>query len=270
MIYQEINKIFTADFNIDGISCPHRSWGADMKYNYLDIPRLKYGLMLLTDYPVLIQLPNGTVFQKNPGDVFLLPKGAHYLVSFLVPNGMKTSPIVINFRLTDLNGKEIEIEDRIFSLAKDDGQLLRMFQSALLLYQSASPAKLKSKVYQIIDSIFPIYDVDECAIDYINRHYTQRFSIPELADKCAMCETSYRKRFKELTGVSPIQYINRLKIEKACQMLLNDDVRLQDICDFLNFYSLPYFHKVFKDHTGMTPGAYYQEKLGTSSNKFLE
>ena len=71
-----------------------------------------------------------------------------------------------------------------------------------------------------------------------------------------MSETAYRKRFRQLTGQSPVQYINRLKIEKACQMLLSGDISPNDISDFLNFYSLPYFYKVFKDITGMTPHQY--------------
>ena len=67
------------------------------------------------------------------------------------------------------------------------------------------------------------------------------------------------KRFRQLTGLSPVQYINRLKIEKACQMLRSDDISPSAISDFLNFYSLPYFYKVFRDHTGMTPNQYREQ-----------
>ena len=70
----------------------------------------------------------------------------------------------------------------------------------------------------------------------------------------------YRKRFKELTGMSPVQYINRLKIEKACQMLKGGDQHLQEISDFLGYNNLPCFYKVFKDHTGLTPKEYAKEK----------
>ncbi|MBR5295384.1 MAG: helix-turn-helix transcriptional regulator [Clostridia bacterium] len=267
MDLQILNKIFTTDFNIDGIHCPYRSWTADTRYNYLENPRRKNGLMLITDYPVEFQLPNGSLLQKNPGDIILLPKKARYTIRFLVPEGKTTHPAVINFRLTDLRGKEIEIEPCVLSLCKDDGRLLQMFQSAIHRFGSATPSKLKAKVYEILDEIFPITDEDDCCIGYINRHYTERFSIPELADKCAMCETAYRKRFKKLTGYSPVRYINALKIEKACQMLIGDDMRMQDISDFLGFYSLPYFYKVFKEEKGMTPNEYYQMELWRHSKK---
>ena len=72
-----------------------------------------------------------------------------------------------------------------------------------------------------------------------------------------MSETAYRKRFKAVTGAAPLQYINNLKIEKARQMLLDsEDISVKEICDILNFYSLPYFYKVFKEHTGLTPMKY--------------
>ncbi len=71
-----------------------------------------------------------------------------------------------------------------------------------------------------------------------------------------MSETVYRKRFRQVTGLSPVQYINRLKIEKACQMLRSGDMSSSAISEFLNFYSLPYFYKVFRECMGMTPNQY--------------
>lgn len=256
MDFQEYNKLFTSDFNIDNITSLRQNWDADTRYNRMDVPRVQFGLLLLTDHPARFLLPEGRILQAQPGDLILLPKGAYYSLSFSVPEGETTSPLVINFRLLDEQGQEVELQSGVARLCRDDGSFLPMFKAAAQLYKAASPAKLKAKVYELLGELFPVVDRDECCIDYINRHYTQRFSIPDLAKKCAVCETAYRKRFKALTGLSPVQYINRLKVEKACQMLLSDDMRLQDISDFLNFYSLPYFFKVFKDCTGLTPNQY--------------
>lgn len=260
MNIQEFNKLFTTDFNIDNIACTYRSWDRDTKYNYIETPRRCYGLMLLTDYAARFQLPDGSTFQQNPGDLMLLPQGARYTVNFLVPEGKKTHPVVINFRLRDINGKEVQLDHNVFRLCSDDGTLLPLFTATMQLYKDGITANLKAKVYEIFGKLFPIHETDECCIHYINQHYTFKFSIPELAKRCALSESSYRKQFKQLTGMSPVEYINHLKIEKACQMLLTDDMRPQDISNFLNFYNLPYFYKVFKDCTGMTPYEYLKEK----------
>jgi len=260
MEFQEINKIFTADFNLDGIACPHRNWDADTRYNYVENPRRRNGLMLITDYPVLFTMTDGSSIQANVGDLVLLPKGARYTVQFLVPPEERTHPVVLNFRLTTVEGNEIFMGYQVMRLCRDDGSLLPLFKSVMQLYEHGTLANLKAKVYELFGKLFPIHETDQCCINYINRHYTHRFSIPELAKRCTMSESVYRKQFKQLTGQSPVQYINGLKIQKACQMLCNDDMCLQDISDFLGFYSLPYFFKVFKEHTGLTPKQYAKQE----------
>lgn len=194
--------------------------------------------------------------RANPGDIMLLPTNSRYAVTFTAPKGKESHPLIVNFRMTDTEGNEVTMNSNIVRLTRDDGTLLPLFTTAAQLYKGANTALLKSKVYELFGSIFPLYDTNECCISYINHHYTLNFSIPDLAKRCALSETAYRKRFKQLTGLSPVQYINRLKIDKACQMLTNADIRPSDICSFLNFYSLPYFYKVFKDCTGLTPNQY--------------
>ncbi len=258
MEFQEFNRIFISDFNIDNVTAMRQNWTADTRFNRMEVPRHRYGLLLLTDYPAHFLRPDGTVLRGQPGDLIMLSKNACYLLTFPVPKGAATHPLLINFRLLTEQGQEPEPETGVARLCRDDGSLLQMFRAAAQFYRNASPARLKAKVYELLDSLFPFAGTDECCIDYINQHYTRQFSIPALAQRCALCETTYRKRFKELTGLSPVQYINRLKIEKACQLILSDDLSMQDISDFLSFYSLPYFYKVFRDVTGLTPMQYRQ------------
>jgi len=261
MDFQEFNRIFISDFNIDSVTAMRQNWTADTRYNRLEIPRHRYGLLLLTDYPAQFLLPDGSVLSGQPGDLIMLSKGAHYLLTFSVPKDAETHPLLINFHLLVDHDQEPELKPGVARLCRDDGSLLQLFRAAARLYKNASPAGLKAKVYELLSKIFPIAGTDECCIDYINQHYTQQFSIQALAERCAMCETTYRKRFKELTGRSPVQYIKQLKIEKASQLILTDDLSIQDISDFLNFYSLPYFYKVFRDVTGLTPMQYRQNNL---------
>ena len=261
MTIDQLNELFTSDFNLDNIVSAQQSWNSDAKFSRLDRPRRSHGLFLLTDYPALYELTDGTQFRANPGDVLLLPKGARYVTTFESPAGKLSHPLMINFRLTDADGQEIPLGDRVLRLCRDDGSLQPLFTAATQLYLNAAPAKLKAKVFSLLGNIFPIADTDECCIAYIGRHYTDKLSIPELARRCAVSETVYRKRFRQLTGVAPVQYINRLKIEKACQMLKSGDLSPGQISDFLNFYSLPYFYKVFKAYTGLTPHQYRNQYL---------
>ena len=256
MDIQELNDNFTTDFNIDGITSVRQNWNKDTRYNRMEVPRSRHGLLLLTDYSANFELPDGVVLHCNPGDIIFLSKGARYLLSFDVPEEDMTHPLLINFRLLSDEGNEVEFESGIVRLGRSNSGLLSLFTTAAQLYKGASTAMLKAKVYELLGNLFPIQETDECCLAYISRHYTDRFHVPQLAKRCAMSETAYRKRFRQLTGLSPVQYINRLKIEKACQMLQSGDISPNDISEFLNFYSLPYFYKVFKDITGQTPHQY--------------
>lgn len=266
MELQLINSVFTSDFNLDSVTSVRQNWNADTRYNRMEIPRHRNALLLLTDHPAVFQLPDNKVLQGNVGDIILLPKGARYILRFYVPDGQNTHPIVINFRLSDSNGEEMELGCGVHKLCSDDGSCAPFFHASAQLYRSASPALLKGKIYELFGNLFPISERDECCIDFINRHYTENFSIPHLAQKCALSESAYRKRFKQMTGLSPIQYVNRLKIEKACQLILTGDISMQEISDFLNFYNLPYFYKIFKDNTGVTPVQYRAKMQESSEN----
>ena len=256
MTHEELNEIFTSDFNLDTIVATRQCWNAGQKFSRLDRPRSSHGLFLLADHPARYELTDGTEFIANVGEILLLPRTARYVTTFLSPPGKESHPLMINFRLTDMAGREIPLGDRVIRLCKDNGSLQTIFATASQLYINSAPARLKASVFEVFGSLFPIVDRDECCLSYIGRHYTDNLNVPELARRCALSETVYRRRFRQLTGVSPVRYINQLKIDKACQMLQSGDVSTGQISEFLNFYSLPYFYKVFKEYTGMTPHQY--------------
>ena len=255
MSIQELNEIFTADFNIDSIIALRQNRHT-RQHSWMETPRRINGLFLITDYPAYYTLSDGSSFKAEVGDVLLMPKGSRYVVEFSIPEGKKTHPLMINFRLVDAENNEIVLPAGVKKLTHDNHTLLPLFNAAAQHYKNSAHALLKSRVFEIIGNIFPLEPKDECMISHINRHYTHNFSISELAEICAMCEATYRKRFKQLTGVSPVQYITRLKVQKACELLTDGELSHNDISEFLNFSSISYFYRVFKDVTGMTPNEY--------------
>lgn len=265
MSIQKLNEIFTAEFNIDSIVALRQNRTCN-RHSWMDTPRRINGLFLITDYPAHYTLDDGSSFKAEVGDVLLMPKGSRYVVEFSIPEGKKTHPLMINFRLVDAENNEIVLPTGVKKLTQDDHTLLPLFSAAAQHYKNSAHALLKSRVFEIIGNVFPIEPKDECMISYINRHYTHSFSIAELAERSAMCEAAYRRRFKELTGVSPVQYINSLKVQKACELLADADLNAADIAEFLSFCSISYFYRVFKDIKGMTPAEFKSLSLINSKS----
>lgn len=261
MKLQEFTEIMRSDIQVSEIYAVRQHWGQKLRVvDLMQAPRRSHGFLLLTDSSATYTFPDGSCMIAEPGDVLLLPKVAQYAVTFQLPPGGTAHPLLINARIRCADGTEPLPACSVTRLCRDDGTLLPIFTETAELYRNgAHPALLKAAVYRLFALLFPLPQADDCCIGYINAHFTEQFNIPELAKRCALSESVYRRRFRQLTGQSPIQYINRLKIEKACQLLQSGDITPGQVSEFLNFYSVSYFYRVFKAATGCTPNEYRKQ-----------
>jgi len=59
--------------------------------------------------------------------------------------------------------------------------------------------------------------------------------------------------FKKSTGLTYLNYVNQLRIQKAKELLLVPETKIYEVADQVGFVSLPYFNRVFKQLVGTTP-----------------
>lgn len=104
------------------------------------------------------------------------------------------------------------------------------------------------------------YDQIQKGCILIRENIHQRFTVEEIAGKLNMSYSSFRKMFKHFTGLSPLQYVLNLKIEKAKEMLINTALPVKEIAFSLNFDSAGYFSYVFRNKVGMNP-QYYRDSV---------
>ena len=90
------------------------------------------------------------------------------------------------------------------------------------------------------------------AIEYISQNYSKNITNDILASISGMSTIYFRKLFTETMGVSPIAYVNQLRIEKAKEMLKSDYGTLTDIASSLGYANLYDFSRSFKKHTGFS------------------
>ena len=93
-------------------------------------------------------------------------------------------------------------------------------------------------------------------LSYIQENYTRRIYLKELADFVGMDPQYLCRFFKKSLGQTPMEYINSLRIEKACQALRDTDNKILDICYDSGFQNMGHFIHCFKEHKSMTPSAY--------------
>lgn len=95
---------------------------------------------------------------------------------------------------------------------------------------------------------------------------TNSFTPEHAACELMIGYSYFRKLFKAYTGVSPGQFIIRLKIDKAKELLIDPTVPIKEIAHELKFESYFYFSKLFKDKTGLAPSEFRLNATGRAVN----
>ena len=104
-------------------------------------------------------------------------------------------------------------------------------------------------------------------IDYVDKNFGDKITVSMLADACHMSETHFRRMFLQYMNISPLTYINRIRIEAACRLLHSTNESIGDIAVKCGFITITALNRNFKEKVGMTPSqwrkdsSYYDRKL---------
>jgi len=94
------------------------------------------------------------------------------------------------------------------------------------------------------------------ALRYIRENIGKKISINELSERCFLSDDHFTRLFKQEMNDTPIDYINRKKMENAQRMLVLNNQPVKDIACSLAFENIPYFNRLFKQLVGKTPTEY--------------
>ncbi|ANE45087.1 hypothetical protein SY83_00485 [Paenibacillus swuensis] len=94
------------------------------------------------------------------------------------------------------------------------------------------------------------------AIRYIDKHYDEDLRLEELAALSHMAPSSFSTMLKMVTGTSYIEYVTILRLNSAADLLRTTDLNVTEISLRTGYNHLGHFTKMFKRHTGLTPGEY--------------
>ncbi|WP_027087686.1 helix-turn-helix transcriptional regulator [Cohnella panacarvi] len=94
------------------------------------------------------------------------------------------------------------------------------------------------------------------AANYIETNYARLVSLDELANSLHVSKYHLQRTFAETVGLTPHEYANRIRIERAMELLRRTESSIEEIAGLIGFSSGSYFIKVFAKLTGMTPGAF--------------
>ncbi|MEI7957540.1 MAG: helix-turn-helix domain-containing protein [Verrucomicrobiota bacterium] len=94
------------------------------------------------------------------------------------------------------------------------------------------------------------------AKEFIEKHKSDPISLSEVARALNVSTFYFCKLFKKATGINFTEYLSRVRIEKAKNLLLNPNLRVSEIAYEVGFQSLTHFNRVFLRIVGRSPTAY--------------
>jgi len=94
------------------------------------------------------------------------------------------------------------------------------------------------------------------AQDWLSNHFSVANPVEELVRRSGLAERTFKRRFTEATGFSPLDYVQRLRIEDAKRRLERTDAPADEISWKVGYEDPAFFRRLFKRVTGLTPGAY--------------
>jgi len=168
----------------------------------------------------------------------------------------------------DTDNNEILLADDIVLLCRDrNNKYYDIFQKMHEVYYVGASnweLLLKSCFYSFLaDLIYQLsYDklknsslssVIYNGIVELENNYMSNISIGDLAKKCAVSETTFRRNFTKLKGMSPVSYRNDLRLKHAYNFLMSGLYSVSEVMEMVGFNELPYFSRSFKKKFGITP-----------------
>ncbi|MDF2721720.1 MAG: transcriptional regulator [Paenibacillus sp.] len=94
------------------------------------------------------------------------------------------------------------------------------------------------------------------AVAYMKAHYQKELSRNVLAQQVALSPAYFSSLFKSHTGLTPIQYIHRLRLDRAKQLLREGGMPIRQVAEEVGFADSFYFTRLFTKETGLSPRDY--------------
>lgn len=89
------------------------------------------------------------------------------------------------------------------------------------------------------------------SIEYLNENYSNKLSLDDICQHVFLSKSYYSSLFRKVTGISVFDYIQKIRIEKACELLSKSSDKITDIAYAVGYSNYRFFNKTFKKVMGI-------------------
>lgn len=255
----DFEQLHTVDFGISDISVIHQTPTWSTIAMQMESGRKLNGFLLIETGECAYEWADGSA-ELSHGSLIYLPKGSRHAVTI---TSRPFSFYRICFTVTDLaDGEQIVFseEPRVITYSAS-GRLFELSKELL------STTVSRQKIHKSISLLAEFFHISfkhsktsvsriSPAIEYLDSHFTENTSVEALAQLCYISKPHLFRLFREKLGMSPIEYRNTLRIERAKALLSDGECSIGEIASMLGFEGSYYFSRIFKQYTGVAPSQY--------------
>lgn len=138
------------------------------------------------------------------------------------------------------SGYELLVISKLFSL------LAKL--SAANAFEDAAPVSFQRQEQRL--------DHVKRAMNFMTENYAEKITLEQLAREARLSPFHFARTFKAMTHLTPVNYLNRLRVERATDLLKEKERKILDVALDVGFSHLSYFNKTFRRFQGCTPSEY--------------
>lgn len=98
------------------------------------------------------------------------------------------------------------------------------------------------------------------ALDYIDKYYMEEIRVAELAGKCSLSETHFRRIFVEYMSMTPAEYLTLIRIQNACELIKKSRYSMEEVARRVGYPTVSTFNRNFRRIVGTSPYQYKKNR----------
>lgn len=261
--------------------CNCRQPGGEVKYSSIINRTLQHHeLILITEGKGHIRVPHKS-YQLKEGTLLYLRPNVQYSIDVDSVEPICFFSVHFSYAIVGFENDRWDITDEVDTLPLDFVQnlkdyylinnafkkLVENWMAKLPNYEFIAKILFQELLFEIFQNIknnnnnySASLKVDK-VIEYMIHNINNKITLTELSELVCLSPAYLSRVFKETTGYSVIEFFNKIKVDKAKELIIDGDKKIKEVAKILGFTDEFYFSRIFKKIEGISPLEFYHKNV---------
>jgi AraC family transcriptional regulator of arabinose operon len=238
-----------------------------------DKGRLDYQIIYIIKGRCLLSIDNKP-FYVNEGNMILFKPDQPQYYSYYFKDSTEVYWIHFSgYGAEDYLSKLDLLKNTVYPIIFDNKctELFRMIMNEMQIQKPLYSQQAASYFYELLVVISRLINFSnenhpemlkddfQKVIKLMHIKYNENHPISFYAKECNLSLYRFMHKFKALTGLAPLEYLTRIRVDIAKNLLLNSSLNISDVSSIIGYENPLYFSRVFKKETGISPRFYNKQ-----------